>query len=212
MNTKKVKSLYSLLNGKWYDPFTRFYYLFYGAEYRKELDSFLINNISSNKRILELGCGSGLVLEKINSLNLEFKHYLGIDFSDEMLTIFNDKFKSFKNVTSKNLDLCNISKSNSLFNSKYDIVLCINVLEHLNYPSVFVNQTQNMLSKNGKMLLFFLSEQNSYTKMIAKPIFKFIFKSQMLSNVEMNRFKNVKKKIIFSSNFKTLIEIHNTTS
>ena len=71
------------------DPFKRLWNKMIPSKAEDELRSFLQNNLDETKTILELGCGTALNLEKIFSLNLKFKKYLGLDPPPDMLkTLF----------------------------------------------------------------------------------------------------------------------------
>ena len=47
--------------------------------------NFLISFIEKNKKILDIGCGNGIFLERL-SKKIKFKSALGIDYSNEMIS------------------------------------------------------------------------------------------------------------------------------
>lgn len=77
---------------RFYDSIAEQYDTFFQDEASKEEDATVKKHLSpllewNEKRVLDIGCGTGLLLEMyyINS-------YIGIDPSTEMLNVFNEKF------------------------------------------------------------------------------------------------------------------------
>jgi len=62
--------------------------------YRQKFALDLLNNVKDkNLTILELGCGSGLIVNKI--FNLGFKNYIGVDISENAISRAREMNKSF---------------------------------------------------------------------------------------------------------------------
>lgn len=201
---KSVKNLYALGNARWYDPFKKLWNNLVSVKAEKELTKFLKKNVNENTRILELGCGTALNLEKIFSLNLKFKKYLGLDFSPDMLKIAKNKFKKVPNVSFKQK---NITKLNGI-NEKFDIIICTWVLSHLQNPSQMVNLAQNLLSKKGKFFVIFFSKPKWFINIWLHPVAKYLFKTKPLSDEEVNKFMKIKAKHKFSADITTCVIIH----
>ena len=85
--------------------------------------------------ILEVGCGTGL-------LGQQFVHddssLLGIDTSEGMLQVFNQKFKDNGKVQSKLLDL----ETNSIA-EKFDLILSSMAFHHLKNPDQMIKKLRN---------------------------------------------------------------------
>ena len=64
------------------------------VKFRLETASNLLNQISTGKSVLELGCGSGLLWERIRLSNM--KYYKGIDFSKTAISAFSKKIQNSK--------------------------------------------------------------------------------------------------------------------
>ena len=97
----RVKKLYAI-GAKVYDPLMRLWNMAMATEAEKELSNFLRKNIDENRMILELGCGAARNLQKIYSLNLKFKRYLGLDFSSRMLAVAGASSRIVQPWSSKN--------------------------------------------------------------------------------------------------------------
>ena len=111
-----------------------------------------ISKIESNKKILEIGSGTGLDYKKLK----EKYNITGSDYSDSFLKILRRKFKNDKflklNALSMDID------------EKFDVIYSNKVLHHLNPEQLkisFENQ-YNCLNENG--LLFHALWQGSDKK------------------------------------------------
>lgn len=204
MSGDDVKKLYSLGSAKWYGSFKRLWNKMISSKAEDELRSFLQNNLDETKTILELGCGTALNLEKIFSLNLKFKKYLGLDFSPDMLKIAQSEFVNTLNIEFQQKDITRLDD----INEKYDIIICTWVLSHLQFPSHLVNRTQKLTNKEGRFFLIFFTKPKWYINFWLFPFAKYLFRTNYISNEEIQQFKNVKSKHSHSSNIVTTIEIY----
>tara|TARA_B100000963_G_scaffold2932_1_gene2256 strand:+ start:157 stop:855 length:699 start_codon:yes stop_codon:yes gene_type:complete len=84
-----------------------------------------------NKRILDIGCGSGELIEKV--LN-DTKFIYGVDISKNYVSICKKKFSQHKNIKIK-LFKKNYKSLNKL-NKKFDVIFCNSVVQY------FTNETQ----------------------------------------------------------------------
>lgn len=204
MSKNKVKNLYAIGSAKWYDFFKPGWNWLVSRKAEKKFSLFLKKNLDKNTSILELGCGTALNLQKIKSLNLSYKNYLGLDFSEDMLKIARSKFKGHSNIMFKHKDLTQLDDAGE----KYDIIICTWVLSHIHYPAEVINQAQLLLNSNGKMFLIFLSKPKWYVNFWFNPIAKYLFRSKYVSVDEIKKIQNIKSVEHFSSDIVTTIEIN----
>ncbi len=197
-----VKKLYALGKAQWYDPFKRFWNKAVASEAEEEFTRFLKSNLIHSTQILDLGCGTGLNLQKITSLGLPFKKYTGIDFSPDMLNIARKKFNGMPNGEFKEADITALNLSN-----KYDIVVCTWVLSHLDYSSLVVNNAQQFLVPKGKIFLIFFTKPKWYVNLWLFPLSRYLFKAKYVSDEEVAKFKNVKMIKSFTANMATVVEV-----
>jgi len=203
MHENNVKTLYSLGHAGWYDPFKKIWNILSSSKAEKEFTSFLKDTIDETKTILDLGCGTGLNLEKIHSLKLKFKKYLGLDFSKDMLDIAKNKFAHAPRVEFKQKDITNLND----IAEKFDVIICTWVLSHLQSPSSVVNQAQKSLAPDGKMFLIFFSKPRWYINVWLYFPAKYIFQTKPLTEVEVNKFKNVKTRHKYSGHITSTVTI-----
>ena len=106
----------------------------------------IINDTLPNKniKILDYGCGTGSVaLYLSNGIN----KVTGYDISNKAISLC--KYSANKN------NLKNIFFTDDLkqVGDKFDIVICIEVVEHVKNDVELINLLNNKLSKNGKLIL-----------------------------------------------------------
>jgi ubiquinone/menaquinone biosynthesis C-methylase UbiE len=95
--------------------------------HRENVANAIFKNLLPNDKVLDAGCGSGEVYKYLKPL-LEQKNasYMGIDGSMEFLKLSRSKFPDTQ------FELQNLYGL-TLSNDSFDVVYCIDVLQHCNY-------------------------------------------------------------------------------
>ena len=96
-----------------------------------------------NKTVLDVGCGTGLFAHKVSKLGP--KQVLGIDFSKEAIEIAIRTHKNH-NLQYQVLDVKEIK-------SKYDVIVSLGTLEHMDNPLKTLKILKKHLTKNGKIIV-----------------------------------------------------------
>ncbi len=105
-------------------------------------------SIYRGKKVLEVGCGAGNILEKI-----PFDKLFGIDISDSLLR--RAKIRLNKKAY---LSLGNGEKMP--FKSKsFDMVICTEVIEHTENPHILLENIYNILKSDGKLIISIPNER-----------------------------------------------------
>ncbi len=155
MKQTTVQKLYHLGHARWYDVFrffwTRTVERKLEQEFLNELQKVLAYNKKAN--IVELGCGTGINIERLLTLNKSFASYFGIDFSNDMQAIAKEKFGNEKNIFFVSGDLRTISVP-----KKIDLVISTWVMSHLERPSLVIERFYENLNKGGTILLVFMTK------------------------------------------------------
>ena len=74
------------------------------VKFRLQTASSLLTQIAEEKNVLELGCASGMLWDRIKSLNI--KNYKGVDFSKTAISAFQKKIQNFEGKISLSCEDC----------------------------------------------------------------------------------------------------------
>lgn len=127
--------LEDLYNSKYYE------YEEFGFKSGKRADFILkYLNIKPDDRILEIGCGLGILLEKIPS-----KHKIGLETNDIAIN----------ECKKRGLDVrkADAEKGLRFDNSAFDFIIMHEVIEHLHKPGPVIDECFRVLAKSGKILI-----------------------------------------------------------
>ena len=156
------------------------------------------NNFLKDLKILDIGCGGGLISEPLARLGGEVT---GIDASEKNIKVA--KLHSKKN----NLNINYFNKSPEQLNNseKFDIVLNLEVVEHVENVDLYIKSCSNLLKKNGIMFTATLNRTIvSYIKAIVGA--EYILRWLPIGTHDWNKFikpEELEKKLS-SSNFSTI--------
>ena len=119
----------------------------WGYAYPKQLKKILKKDIKINKKskILDAGCGTGLVAETLKNLN--FTNIIGLDYSKEMLKIANSK-KIYRRLVCQSLN-----KKTNLRSNQFDLILCTGVLTSGHVGPSAIKELIRLTRKNGYLIL-----------------------------------------------------------
>jgi SAM-dependent methyltransferase len=103
--------------------------------------SGLCNSIGA-KNILNIGCGEGFDIKKITEINKTNPYYCGMDISFSALKIARQALSEI------HFDEVNADIYHLPFRlNKFDLILCLEVLEHLSFPERALEQLQHFSGK-----------------------------------------------------------------
>jgi len=159
INKKEIEK-FSRIAEEWWNPTGKFKPL---HKFNPIRISYIRDNIIStlnikNKKkplekvkILDIGCGGGLLSEPMSRLGAEVT---GIDASDKNISIA--KLHAKKN----NLNIKYFCTSPENFNpkNKFDVVLNMEIIEHVEDMDFFLKSCSNLLKKNGIMFVATLNK------------------------------------------------------
>ncbi|MAW01903.1 MAG: bifunctional 3-demethylubiquinol 3-O-methyltransferase/2-polyprenyl-6-hydroxyphenol methylase [Candidatus Pelagibacter sp.] len=153
VNKEEIRK-FSKLADEWWNPNGKFAPLHKFNPIRQE---YLIKEISNNfnidldtpnsfknLKILDVGCGGGLLCEPFSRLGADVT---GIDASEKNIAVA--KIHSNKS----NLNINYVCTRPEKISKKYDVLLCMEIVEHVDNLKLFYQSCVNLLNKNG--LIFF---------------------------------------------------------
>ena len=159
INKEEIEK-FSKIAEEWWNPTGKFKPL---HKFNPIRISYIKNNIINtfklkNKKkplnkikILDIGCGGGLLSEPMRRLGAEV---VGIDASQKNINVA--KIHAKKN----NLDIkyyCN-SPENFEIKTKFDVILNMEIIEHVEDVNLFLKSSSNLLKKNGIMFIATLNK------------------------------------------------------
>lgn len=101
-----------------------------------------------SKVILDIGCGGGILSEAMAKLGGEVT---GIDLADEVLTVA--KLHSLESGVTVNYQLESAEAHQQTHSNQYDIITCMEMLEHVPEPSAIIKSAAQMLKPGGWLFL-----------------------------------------------------------
>ena len=157
MNTinKKEIAKFSNIASEWWDPNGKFKPLHKFNPIRiKYIKDNIIKNFKLNDtdqplkkiNILDIGCGGGLLAEPMSRLGADV---VGIDASTKNIDIAN--FHAKKNKL-KIKYIC-ASPETLKIKKKFDVILNMEIIEHVDDVNFFIKKSSNLLKKNGLMFV-----------------------------------------------------------
>ena len=159
INKKEIEK-FSNIAEEWWNPEGKFRPLHkfnpIRISYIKEniINSFKLTNKNkplNNIKILDIGCGGGLLSEPMSRLGAQVS---GIDASEKNISIA--KLHAKKN--NLNIDYKCISPENFNIKNKFDVILNMEIIEHVDNINFFLESCSKLLKKNGIMFIATLNK------------------------------------------------------
>ena len=159
VNKKEIEK-FSKMAEEWWDPNGKFKPLHkfnpIRIRYIKDniINCFNLKDISKplNKiDILDIGCGGGLLSEPMSRLGA---NVIGIDASEKNIKIA--KMHAKKN--NLKIEYKNTSPENLKTNKKFDVILNMEIVEHVEDVNFFIKSCSKLLKKNGIMFVATLNK------------------------------------------------------
>ena len=160
-------------------------------------------------KILDLGCGGGLVSEGLSKIGA---NVTGIDFVKDNINIARIHAKK----SNLNIDYKTLDFENKKISSKFDIIVIFEVLEHLSDWKSFIKKIQSNLKSNGVLIISTINK-NLISKFLAIDLaenflnwiplnthnyHKFIRPKELEFFLNQNNFKNISFKGLKYNPFK----------
>jgi len=159
VNKKEIEK-FSKMAEEWLDPNGKFKPLHKFNPIRiRYIKDNIINHFNLNDKskplnkinILDIGCGGGLLSEPMSRLGA---NVVGIDASEKNIKIA--KMHAKKN--NLKIEYKNTSPENLKTNKKFDVILNMEIVEHVEDVNFFIKSCSKLLKKNGIMFVATLNK------------------------------------------------------
>ena len=151
------------------------------------------NNVKplSSLKILDIGCGGGLISEPMCRLGAKVT---GMDASEKNILVA--KLHAKKN--GLKINYINSSPEKNNIKKKFDIILNLEIIEHVDNVDLFLKSSSKLLNKNGIMFVATINRTfESYVKAIVGA--EYILRWLPIGTHEWNKFlkpEEIQKKLI----------------
>lgn len=126
------------------------------ARHRIRLITKLIKKHNLHSKILDIGCGEGNLLENLGS---EYNELYGMDIStialDNISPVVKDNITFF---------IGDLSKKDSLTSMKFDVIICSEVLEHIENDAAAIENLNELLNSSGHLIITVPYKNKYWTK------------------------------------------------
>ena len=204
---KKEIDKFSKLASEWWNPNGKFKPLhkfnpvrleYIKESVAKEFKKKRTNNSLNNIKILDIGCGGGLISEPMARLGAKVT---GIDASSKNVSVA--KIHSKKN----NLSINYLNKSPEQLKNyeEYDVILNLEIVEHVKNVGLYIQSCQKLLKKDGIMFTATINRTlTSYIKAIIGA--EYILRWLPIGTHDWNKFLKPEEleKYLSDNKFKTL--------
>lgn len=109
----------------------------------------ILNSISKNIKVLEIGCGNGFFLEELKDNGI--KNVYGVEPGSASVK------KARKDI--KNNIKTSVLKKGLFSKNSFDVICCFHTLDHVVDPNILLQNAHELLKKNGK--IFFIAHDTN---------------------------------------------------
>ena len=159
VNKKEIEK-FSKLASEWWNPNGKFKPLHKFNPVRLKYIKNSINKIFNNKdkntslnkiKILDIGCGGGLLCEPLSKLGAKV---VGIDASEKNIKIAKIHAKK----SGLKINYYCASPENFIYKEKFDVILNMEIVEHVQDVNLFLKESSKFLKKDGIMFIATLNK------------------------------------------------------
>tara|TARA_Y100001949_G_C15892806_1_gene288940 strand:- start:118 stop:846 length:729 start_codon:yes stop_codon:yes gene_type:complete len=159
-DNKKEIDKFSKLASEWWDPNGKFKPLhkfnpvrlnYIKKSILDKLEKESNRKSLKNIKILDIGCGGGLLCEPLSRLGAKV---IGIDASEKNIKIAKTHAKKSK----LKINYYCASPENFISKEKFDVILNMEIVEHVNDVNLFLKESSKFLKKNGIMFIATLNK------------------------------------------------------
>jgi len=155
---RRVGKLYRIGDARWYDTFRAIWKEVAAQAAEAAFDRLVMETGQGKRYVLDIGCGTGYNLGRLQRLDVPFSAYYGIDPTDAMLTTARKRYAHEERATFEDADFRVLAETPQ----RFDLILCTWVASHLDHPRELFELAQRLLTPSGDALFLFMSRPRWY--------------------------------------------------
>lgn len=131
------------------------------------INKILFKNENRKLKILDFGCGGGILSEEMAKLG---HHVFGFDENESLIEIAKDH-------SSGNFDNLKYSSNIDEIDDSFDLILCMEVIEHVDDLQNFIENLTKKLKSNGVIIFSTINRTKSsflFAKLMAEYVLKIV--------------------------------------
>ncbi len=134
-----------------YDRLSPIWWRWLYGDAGRAFDAAVASAVRPDGDVLDLGCGTGAILDRLDADGVRFHSYTGVDLSEAMLTRARAKHGGLPGVRFERLDL----RRELLPAGPFDLVVSAWAPEHFARPGDLVAVARDRLAPDGRVVLLF---------------------------------------------------------
>lgn len=163
----QVPDLYSVV-ARVYDPLLALWNAAL-ADVEAAVDRAIIEHLPPSRRVLDLGCGTGANVARLQRIGIPFSQYVGVDLTPQMLEVARSKFGHLSNVTFLQRDLLR----DPLPEGEFDLIISTWVFSHLKERAgEVVEKARQHLKPDGHIVVLMVGKTDSWLDPLVDSLFK----------------------------------------
>jgi len=164
------------------------------SDAQRALEQAFATYLPAGGRVLDLGCGTGLNLERMLAAGLPLGFYVGVDLSEAMLHQARARFGNEARAQFHGLNLL----TDPLLEGPFDLIISTWVFEHLPDPQQVVAKAWERLRPDGHMVLFFETTGDSRGSRAVGYLWRW-FSARLVPEAEARRFPGFQSMTLFQA-------------
>ncbi len=152
-----------------YDTLSPIWHRWLYPDAGQELDALITSAVPTGGDVLDLGCGTGAVLDRLRGRAAAVGTYTGVDPSAAMLGRARAKHGHLAGVRLERRDLRRVS----LPEGPYDLVVSAWALEHLPAPGALVAAARQRLRPDGRLVCWFELDGSRLRASVLRRVWRF---------------------------------------
>jgi 2-polyprenyl-3-methyl-5-hydroxy-6-metoxy-1,4-benzoquinol methylase len=131
---------------EWSETYEEGIWGYYFSFANKKVLNLLKRKVKNSGSILDVGCGPGLLIQKLGE---SFSgDIVGLDISPKMIELAKKKCKGLKNVSFENTEI-----ENAKLKLQFDAIVCMNSFHHYENHADVLSNLSKLVKKDGVIIL-----------------------------------------------------------